>query len=223
MLSSFLSRGLTPSQALPELAVVIAAGTDNFATATQAVILCIITHPRVYHRLQQEIDNAGDVAFPVPDATGRSLPYLQACINEGMRRFPPDTQLRERMVAPEGDTVNGYFLPGGTFVGLNSQATQHDAVYGSDTSIFRPERWLESDQAKVGQMYKTLELLFSHGTSKCLGYNMTYMEMGKIVFELFRNFDVEVVDLEKPWKRRCRGSFVQEEFCVRVQERKKLR
>jgi cytochrome P450 len=115
MLTSFLDRGLTAHQALPELAVVIAAGTDNLASATQAVIFNVITKPAVYQRLQAEIDAAvthGEAGLPISESAARSLPYLQACIAEGIRYMPPDTQLRERMVPPEGDTLCGHFLPG---------------------------------------------------------------------------------------------------------------
>jgi cytochrome P450 len=187
MLSCFLEKGLTADHALPELAVVIASGTDNFASATQAIILCIITNPNTYRRLQEEIEAAtagGDISFPISEIAARRLDYLQACICEGLRMMPPDTHLRERMVSPEGDTVHGYFLPGGTFVGLNSQATQLHPVYGPDREMFRPERWLSKDEETLQQMHKTLELLFSYGSSKCLGYALTHIQISKIVFEV---------------------------------------
>jgi cytochrome P450 len=183
MMDSFLDRGLTNEDALVELGVVIAAGTDNFATATQGIILCIITNPAVYQKLQREIDGADVGTSTVTKQTARSLPYMNACILEGLRLMPPDTQLRERMVAPEGDTIGGYFVPGGTFIGFNSLAAQRNKdIYGEDADVFRPERWLDEDKSKVQNMYKTLELLFSYGSSKCLGYEMTFAEMEKIVF-----------------------------------------
>jgi cytochrome P450 len=114
----------------------------------------------------------------------RKLPYLQACISEGLRKYPPLFQLRERIVSPQGDHLHGYRLPAGTCVGINGLATQIDNVYGKDTDIFRPERWLIDDKGLLRQMHRTLELVFGYGGSKCLGVNMAYMELNKIIFEV---------------------------------------
>lgn len=111
--------------------------------------------------------------------------YLQACIMEGLRKFPPLSQLRERVVPPQGDTVGIFRLPGGTFVGLNAWGTQlNKAVYGADAEFFRPERWLIDDVHKLEKMYQTHSLIFGHGTTKCLGVSMAMMEITKVVFEV---------------------------------------
>lgn len=187
MLASFTNRGLTNDQALSEVSVVLASNTDNASSAAQAIIFCILTHSPVYKKLQQEINTAiqsAALTFPISGSAARALPYLQACIAEGLRRFPPEMQLRERMVPPEGDVLCGHNVPGGTYVGFNALATQYNTIYGEDPERFRPERWLVDDEELVKQMHETLELLFSHGSSKCLGIRMAYMQIGKIVFEV---------------------------------------
>jgi cytochrome P450 len=187
MLDSFIERGLTKDQALSEVSVVLASNTDNASSAAQAIIFCILSHPPVYEKLQQELQTATQsarITFPISETAVRALPYLQACIAEGLRRFPPEMQLRERMVPPEGDTLCGYTVPGGTYVGFNALASQNSKLYGKIPETFRPERWLVDDEEQVKQMHGTLELLFSHGSSKCLGVRLAYMEISKIVFEV---------------------------------------
>ncbi|KAF2469384.1 cytochrome P450 oxidoreductase [Lindgomyces ingoldianus] len=222
MLDSLFDRGLTADQALTELSVLLATNTDNGSSAVQAIIFAIITNPRVYMRLQDEIDSLvarGEVSFPISNALARKLPYLQACISEGLRCYPPEMQLRERMAPPEGDFIGGYNIPGGTYVGFNAIALQHNKIYGEDTEVYRPERWFDKDEERRKQMQRTLDLMFSHGSSKCLGLDIAYMEMNKLVVELFRHFDVAVANPSKPWKRLGRGSFYQWEFFVRVERR----
>ena len=80
----------------------------------------MITTPRVLWRLRAEIDEAvekGRMSSPIQDSEAKTLPYLQACIKEGLRMFPPVTSLFPKIVPPEGDTFNGVFLPGGTEIG----------------------------------------------------------------------------------------------------------
>jgi cytochrome P450 len=66
--------------------------------------------------------------------------YLQACISEGLRVYPPSFQLRERMAPPDGGQLGNYFIPGGTFIGINSKAAQLTSVFGDDAEKFRPDR-----------------------------------------------------------------------------------
>lgn len=69
-----------------------------------------------------EIDKAvdkGSISSPIRDPEARNLPYLQACIKEGLRMFPPVTGLLDKVVPSEGDTLNGVLIPGGTIIGYN--------------------------------------------------------------------------------------------------------
>lgn len=164
------------------------AGSDTTSTSVQSTLLCIVTNPQVYSSLRAEINAAvarGSVSNPVQDFEAKQLVYLQACVLEGLRKFPPLSQLRERVVPPGGDTLAGYHLPAGTFVGLNAWGTQlNKDVYGDDADLFRPERWLTDDVAKLGAMHQTHALIFGHGSTKCLGASMALMEVTKVIFEV---------------------------------------
>jgi cytochrome P450 len=131
-------------------------GFDKTATAIRTLPLHIITSPRVYATLRAEIDPAiakNKISRPViSDAEARTLPYLQAVIKEGLWIFPLEKGLASKQVPPEGDTVNGMFLPGSAKIGANFWTLlRRTDVFGSDATTFRPERWLE---AGPGQLLK---------------------------------------------------------------------
>ena len=149
----------------------------------------------MYQTLKEEVRLAvkgNQVSYPIQFAEAKQLCYLQACIFEGLRKFPPVSQLRERMVPPEGDVIHGHHIPGGTFIGFNAWGTQLDNIYGDDPEIFRPERWLINDESRLRAMYQTHGLIFGHGSSKCLGMPVAMMELSKMIFEV-RDFSASQV------------------------------
>jgi len=163
------------------------AGSDTTATSMRATLLHIISNPKIYNRLQREVDDhieQGLVSSPILDEESRKMPYLQACIKEGLRRYPPITQLRERMAPPDGDTYEGHHIPPNTFVGINAWGLQLHSVFGSDAGIFRPERWLEADPAQLKAMSQVQELVFGFGSTKCLGIPIATMNLNKIFVEV---------------------------------------
>lgn len=96
------------------------AGSDTSATIIRVVFLYVITSPLMFAKLRSEIDTAiheNRISSPILDVEARQLPYLQACIKEALRLWPPVTGLLQKVVAPEGDTIDGKFVPGGTFIG----------------------------------------------------------------------------------------------------------
>lgn len=163
------------------------AGSDTTSTAVQSTLLAIILNPHVYRTLKSEIHTmieAKAVSYPIQDVETKRMPYLQACVLEGLRKFPPLTQLRERIVPPEGDTMKGQRIPGGTFIGFNAWGTQLNEIYGADPDVFRPERWLTSNETRLKEMLHTHGLIFGHGSTKCLGMAMAMMELHKMIFEV---------------------------------------
>ncbi|KAK2051337.1 putative benzoate 4-monooxygenase cytochrome P450 [Colletotrichum caudatum] len=222
MLGSFMKRGLTPDEAEMEISISLVAGSDTTATAMRATLLAVISTPTVYNRLQKEIDQAearGLLSCPAKNSEAMQLPYLQAVIREGLRRFPPITQLRERESPPEGIQLSdGRFIPGGVYVGFNAWGTQLNPVFGEDAHVFRPERWLSESYSDGGQrllaMGKVHELIFGYGMTKCLGIPIAMINLNKVFIEFFRRYDIECINHQKPWTSLCYGIFFQRDFNV---------
>lgn len=94
----------------------------NRSDTTAATLTCLFyhlaTHPEVYTQLQAEVDEF----FTELDADTfesnslAKLPYLQACIDESLRLFPPVPSGLQRQTPPQGIRIGDREIPGNTIV-----------------------------------------------------------------------------------------------------------
>ncbi|RYP72212.1 hypothetical protein DL771_004342 [Monosporascus sp. 5C6A] len=229
MLASFVRHGLNAEDLLSETVLQIIAGSDTTASALRGIMLYLLSHPRVYSKLQAEIDVAVRKGYQgiIPDSEVRKLRYLQAVIKEGLRIHPPVTDSVPKRVPDGGDTVvvdgKPIFLPGGTNISYAAWPLHlSKATFGEDAEEFRPERWLlEKDEKKMSEMNRTHELIFGYGKYQCLGKSVALMEIGKVVFELVHHFDWCISKPEMPWKEHnCIGLFTHSDMWVLATERR---
>ena len=197
MLAAWVRHGLTKDEIFSEAMFGIVAGSDTTAAAIRCIMLYLMSHPRVYRKLQAEIDTTA-ANFPgiIPDATARHLPYLQSVIREGLRMHPPATDVVPKKVPKGGDTVTiegkRLFLPGGTNICYDAWGVHHNKhVFGENADLFIPERWLvdENDDAnreKLKAMRRTTEMIFGYGKYQCLGKPVAWIDIGKVLFEVSR-------------------------------------
>jgi cytochrome P450 len=102
---------------------------------------------------------------------------------------PPIPALLPKKVPPEGDTIHGVFVPGGTGIGYCAFGIQRNkSVFGEDAHFLRPERWLEASGAELQRMERTADLVFGSGKFQCLGKNVAMVELRKFFFEVYIPF-----------------------------------
>jgi cytochrome P450 len=188
MLGSFVAHGLTKEEAEAETVVQIIAGSDTSATAIRSTLLFIITNPLVYRRLQAEIDAGimdGSISSPITDEEARNLPYLQACIREGLRLWPPATAVLPK-VSTKDQVVCGVHIPAGTHVAWAPFSfLRNRETFGDDADLFKPERWLNIDPAKYRVMDQTVMMEFASGSRwECLGKTVAQIELNKTYVEV---------------------------------------
>jgi cytochrome P450 len=150
-------------------------------------MLCILTSPNTYQTLQSELTtHASRLSRPVVrDSEARSLPYLQATILESLRVHPPTGGLLSKVTPPNGDTVDGVFVPGGVKIATNTWALMRNKeLFGADVEFFRPERWLGVDKGRYDEMSRVVDMAFGSGKYKCLGRTVAWMELNKIFVEV---------------------------------------
>lgn len=189
MLDAFIKHGLSQLEVESESLLQILAGSDSTATSIRMTFLLLLTNPRVYNKLQAEVDNAvanGNVTFPiVQNSEAMKLPYLQAVIKEGLRLWQPLNGIVTKDSPKEGVTINGVYIPGNTQVCLSQHSMmRRKDLFGPDPDIFRPERWLDSNSDHVKEQERIWDLSFSTGRFSCLGKGIALMELNKVFVEV---------------------------------------
>ncbi|CAP61958.1 uncharacterized protein PODANS_5_1510 [Podospora anserina S mat+] len=177
-------------------------GSDTVASAIRMTMLLLMTHPAVYRRLQDEIDDStekGRISRPVTnDEAKRHLPYMQAVIQESLRLFPPSSIVPFFKEVPEtGDTVDGYYLPKGTTIGTGCvmwSMNRDEDFWSPDANLFRPERWLEANEERRTEMERCVDLIFGSGKFVCAGKKIAFMQMNKLFPELLRGYNWSLPD-----------------------------
>ncbi|KAH8883297.1 cytochrome P450 [Thozetella sp. PMI_491] len=224
MFGSFIQHGLTKRELEGESVLQILAGSDTTASAIRGIMLHILATPVVYHRLKAEIKDAVEqnkASSPITYNEAQKLPYLQAVIWEGFRMKCPVVYGHFKVVPPEGDTINGLFVPGGTAIGHNSVALTHSqAIFGRDVEVFRPERFLECSEEKKHEMDRAIDITFGGGRWMCAGKSIAHLELNKIFFELLRAFDFQLVNAVTPCKEAGYVVSTHTDMWVRVTEGK---
>ncbi|CAJ2501911.1 Uu.00g047640.m01.CDS01 [Anthostomella pinea] len=220
MLGSFISHGLSRQECATEALFMIIAGFENTSTVIRTTMLYLMGSPGVYQRFKEvvrETVRSGNASSPITYEEAKKIPYLQALIFEGLRMRPPAPGLYPKSVPPEGDMIHGKFIPGGTAIGMNTAAlVRSTELFGEDADLFRPERFLEADEATRAEMERNVELVFGYGRWMCAGKPVAFMELNKVFFELMRAFDFQLADPMKPWDCRSFSQFIDENMWVRV-------
>ena len=110
MVGSFIKRGLSQEELESETLTQITTGSDSTASALRMTLYFISTNPRcagLGYWAEAEAAIASErISRPlIKDAEARKLPYLQACIKEGLRMYPPVTG-PSRQTNPEKRSVH---------------------------------------------------------------------------------------------------------------------
>lgn len=121
-----------------------------------------------------------------------NLPYLRACIKEGIRLYPIGPGTLRRM--PCDVVLSGYRVVAGTDVGIaaNYQMANLEK-YVPRAREFLPERWLrnEANSHLVGDTATPFMYLpFGFGPRACAGKRIVDMMLEISIARLVRNFDI---------------------------------
>jgi cytochrome P450 len=93
-------------------AVLIMAGSETTATLMSGLLFRLLKNPLIFENLKQEIRSSFENESEMTFAAEAKLPYLQACIDEALRIYPPLPSSVPRMTQPEGDMISGLAVPG---------------------------------------------------------------------------------------------------------------
>ncbi|KAH8928151.1 cytochrome P450, partial [Atractiella rhizophila] len=123
-----------------------------------------------------------------------SLPYLEACVREILRLHPPVASTARSPVAddyiPLSDGKRLRVRKGQRIqIGIEA-CNKLKSVWGEDAAEFRPERWLEKqDASKIGVYGGLLTFLEESMTESTLGFRFAVWEMKVLIWNLVSEFE----------------------------------
>lgn len=101
-----------PLQIAAQTRTFILAGYETTASALAYAVYCLALCPRAVAALLAEVDAWGRDRAPSVDDLAAAFPYVDACVKEALRLYPPATlAIRE---AKEALWLGGYRVPAGT-------------------------------------------------------------------------------------------------------------
>ncbi|CAL5871245.1 uncharacterized protein PFLUO_LOCUS5493 [Penicillium psychrofluorescens] len=171
---------------IAECSVMLDAGSDTTGISLTNCLYLLIKNPSCFQTLRSEVDKVLDKNDTVaPYEKVRYLPYLKACLDEGLRLHPPSATTTPRMTPPQGLEIMGEWIPGNTTVLCPTYSLHRHSSAFQDPDVFRPDRWMDDDAKKLQDCF----LPFSLGARGCIGRNITYMEQMMLVASLVHRYD----------------------------------
>lgn len=191
LLSRFLSSGHSDESFVVDIVIsFILAGKDTTSAALTWFFWLLSKHSHVENEILKEITGKSEI---VSYDEVKDMVYTHASLCESMRLYPPvpvDTK----------EAAYNDVLPDGTFVKKGWRVAYHiyamgrsEKIWGLDWAEFRPERWLSQDEdgkwSFIG-MDPYSYAVFQAGPRVCLGKEMAFLQMKRVVAGIMRQFRV---------------------------------
>jgi sterol 14-demethylase len=192
---------LTDDQIVGLLIALLFAGQHTSSITSTWTMMFLMHHPECMKQVlaeQEEVLGGKERLHDALDFDSVSkMEYLQNCIKESLRMFPPLIMLMRMAMEDITTTHNGqtYTIPKGDIV-ITSPAVSSrlESVFKNPNS-FEPDRFgPERNEQKTPFAY----LGFGGGRHACLGQQFGLMQVKTIVSVLLRTYKFEAVDKEFP-------------------------
>lgn len=177
-----------------ELGNIYFAGTDTTSNTLSFLSWELATKPeiqaRLFAELKEKMPNHG--AVPALEDV-ETWPFLNAVINETLRKYAAAPSQLERVVPPGGAVLHGYYLPEGTIVGVQAFSIHRKKEVFPDPETFNPDRWLNA----TDEMRRHF-MPFGLGSRICLGMHIAMLEMRLVLACLVRQFELQPLPTQDP-------------------------
>ncbi|PVH92545.1 putative cytochrome P450 [Periconia macrospinosa] len=188
---------LLKSNLPPPEKTMIGAGVETVAWALTTTVFHLLDNPELLRKLHAELENAIPDPARMPDSVAlEKLPYLAACVKEGVR-LSIGVSVRLPRVSPNKPIkYKEYTIPPGTPVSMTTLDVLRDEQIYPDSTSFVPERWLENPKTKYGDSLGRYFVPFGKGPRMCIGLNLAYVELHLALAMLFRRFTFELYETD---------------------------
>ncbi|KAG0587474.1 hypothetical protein KC19_2G166900 [Ceratodon purpureus] len=163
------------------------AGTESTATMVEWAMAELLRHPEVLKKLQRELDVVVGTSRFVEEDDMPNLPYLTAIFHETSRLHPVSPLLFPHECA-QATQIDGYDIPAGARVFLNTWAMGRDPKTWARPEEFDPERF--TDDTNVDHKGKSFKILpFGAGRRICAGMPLGYCLVKLALAHIVQSFE----------------------------------
>ncbi|KGO58173.1 Cytochrome P450, E-class, group I [Penicillium expansum] len=189
---------LSRSEMYANSQVFMVAGTETTATALSGLLYHLLTTPEKMKIIVEEVRETFKKDSDIDMRSLERMPYLNACIEEGLRIYPPVPVGLPRIAPNEGLLVCGEHIPGKTVLSVHHWSTYRNAQNFRLPNQFIPERWIGDEFATDN---KAAFQPFSFGPRNCIGKNLAYHEMRLILAKVLYNFELSLLPESIGWEK----------------------
>ncbi|GAW20844.1 hypothetical protein ANO14919_103560 [Xylariales sp. No.14919] len=218
-------KGITRNELNTNSLAIVIAGSQLPTVALATATYLLLKEPEKYRRLQQELRSSFTDEREISVASTRPLSYLAAVIDETIRIHHPTPIHLPRIIGPEGQRIDGQWIPGNTIIGMALQAAQTSSAYWEAPLSFCPERFLPPDhkwyESRFERDNKETFHPFSMGNRNCLGGKVSLSEAKLILARVLFSFDLDISSqTDKDWlDQKAYLVFEPQPVYVRLRER----
>ncbi|KAJ5634432.1 hypothetical protein N7528_002274 [Penicillium herquei] len=178
--------------------VFMVAGTETTATALSGLLYNLLMNPKTMDRLVKEILDTFEKDSDIEMRPLEHMEYLNACIEEALRVYPPVPVGLPRKTPDDGLLICGEHIPGKVAVSVNQWSTYHNPKNFQRPDEFIPDRWFDPAFASDN---KASFQPFSFGPRNCIGRNLAYHEMRLILAKVLYNFEFTLAPESIGWEK----------------------
>ncbi|KAK3915125.1 Cytochrome P450 4V2 [Frankliniella fusca] len=179
---------LTEHEIKEELRTLIWAGSTTSTDFLSFFFIMISLLPEIQSKIHEELDEVfgEERGRPVDNEDLQHLQYLERCIKEALRMFPPVCTWG-RLVKEDINLPSGYTLPKGSVAVVVPYATHRTAKWFPDPERFDPDRFLLDN---CTGRHPFAYIPFSAGSRNCVGQRYAMMSMKTLTASVLRTFSV---------------------------------
>ncbi|GKT51125.1 averantin hydroxylase [Colletotrichum spaethianum] len=198
----------------------IVAGSGTSAGGMSGLTYLLLRNPDKLEKLKKEIRERFQSSDEISMQGTAQCKYLNACLDEGMRMYPPTPGSLPRFVPGSGEIIDGKWVKGGMAVAVNQLSAGTSELNFKRAREFHPERWLDlSPDSEFANDDKAATQPFSMGQRVCIGRAMAYAEMRLTMAKIMWHFDLELSEPELDWWNKQGTYLVWEKIPLMIQLR----
>ena len=176
---------MTEEEIIAQCWIFLIAGFETTATTLGYLTYALALNPEVQEKLYNEVKTAMGSDKEISYDDLHRLPYLDACISETLRVYPPVIRL-EREVNQDfklGDSEIKLYK--GQLVEIPVYAVHHCEDYFKNADQFIPERFLPENR---NQIIPYTYMPFGTGPRNCIGMRFALMEIKLAMAHILMRF-----------------------------------